>query len=280
MQAGPLVPLSPSFNSYSNPRLAVIAARVAGEFDSGEFYEDFYSQRLENPAQDDQRGAGISEKRNPEADSADRDEDCDFAFVTRGSGSSSPIPADEVFQNGKIRPVYPVFNRDLLGRQGKFQCVNEIGGDVDRSSGSCRPRVRHPLRDLFIEERGTTILTVSSSSSSSEADDSPLPLPLPPSAEDGRREKSISAGGNSKRWRFNVKELVRRSQSERSKGSIVLLAHTNSAVKREDEKRAVAEAPSYRRGGDDKRRSYLPYRQDLVGFFGNVYGLRRNFKRS
>ncbi|GER27088.1 hypothetical protein STAS_02757 [Striga asiatica] len=140
MQAGPLIPLSPSFNSYSNPRLAGIAARVAGEFDSAEFYEDFYSQMLENPAQADQPGAGISENRNPEADSGDRDEDCDFAFATRGSESSSPIPADEVFQNGKIRPVYPVFNSDLLGRQGKFQHGNEIGGDVGQSSGSGRPR--------------------------------------------------------------------------------------------------------------------------------------------
>ncbi|GER37378.1 tRNA-glutamine synthetase family protein [Striga asiatica] len=44
-------------------------------------------------------------------------------------------------------------------------------------------------------------------------------------------KKSVSAGGNSKRWRFKVKDLVRRSQSKGSKGSIVLLTYETKVVR-------------------------------------------------
>ncbi|CAA0836117.1 Unknown protein [Striga hermonthica] len=290
MQAGLLFPLSPSFSTYSDPNLAGIAARVADEFDSGEFYDDYYFEIRDNPAQVDQRGEAISDNCNADTDSSDLEEyfDLDFAFVNRESEPSSPIRADEIFQNGKIRPVYPVFDKYLLlRRQGKSPSEDQTG-DGDRNSGSGRSKVRHPLRDLLIEERGTTIWKASSSSSSSEADEQPMtdsycPCQPEAAAEEGLATKSLSACRNSKRWRFKVKDFVRRSQSDGSKSSIVVLT---------DETKAVRETlagggeviptprPPYNRDGGEKRRSYLPYKQDLVGFFGNVNALRKNLKRS
>ncbi|GER53168.1 hypothetical protein STAS_30659 [Striga asiatica] len=292
MQAGPLIPLSPSFSTYSDPNLAGIAARVVGELDSGELHDDYYSNKRDNPAHADQQGEDISDNCNADTDSGDPEEyiDFDFAFVNRESEPSSPIPADEIFQNGKIRPVYPVFDTDLLiRRQGKSRSEAEIGdGDRNSGSGSGRYRVRHPLRDLFIEERGTTIRTASSSSSSSEADeptatDSYCDWQPGAAAEGGLGKKSVSAGGNSKRWRFKVKDLVRRSQSDGSKSSIVVLTDETKAVRETPAgggEVIPAPRPPYNRDAGEKRRSYLPYRQDLVGFFGNVNGLRKNLKRS
>ncbi|GER57858.1 S-adenosyl-L-methionine-dependentmethyltransferases superfamily protein [Striga asiatica] len=48
-------------------------------------------------------------------------------------------------------------------------------------------------------------------------------------------KKSVSAGGNSKQWRFKVKDLVRRSHSKGSKSRIVLLT---------DETKAITETPA------------------------------------
>ncbi|KAL6549433.1 hypothetical protein OROHE_008550 [Orobanche hederae] len=289
MQAGPVISLSPSFSTFSNSRLAGIAARVVGEFDSDEFHDEFCFERGgENSAgqRADQRG-GTSNNRNPEPGAADDDDDFDFAFATRDLGPSSQIPADEIFQNGKIRPVYPVLNRDVLlgvGHVG-FRNDNEKGNDGNQNSGSERPKIRNPLRKLFIEERGTPTTTSSSSSSSSDVDEmgeaaAELSCVWRPIAvEDG--------GSNSKRWKF--KDLLRRSHSYGSKNSTVVLSHNNSARKKGDGKKVnemqtgvgkvnPAPPPPYNRDGGEKRRSYLPYRQDLVGVLGNVSILRKNLK--
>ncbi|KAK6153318.1 hypothetical protein DH2020_012957 [Rehmannia glutinosa] len=197
MPACPLISLSPSFNSYSNCKLVGIAARVADEFDSDDFHDELYFNKREHSA--DQRAEQGRNSHHRDPDDDDGDEDFEFAFATRDSQSSSQISADEIFQNGKIRPVNPVFNRDLLLGHVKFQ--NEK--DNWNSDSSEAPKVRHPLRKLFNEERETT--------SSSEADDLDgvaaetycVWRPKAESAEeDGQCRKSSSTGGNSKRWRF------------------------------------------------------------------------------
>ncbi|KAL6509614.1 hypothetical protein OROGR_022924 [Orobanche gracilis] len=288
MQAGPVISLSPSFSTFSNPRLAGISDRVVGELYSDEFHDEFYFERDGENSADrraDQRER-ISNNRNPEPGVADGEDDFDFAFATRYSGPSSQIPADEIFQNGKIRPVYPILNRDVLFGVGHvgFRNDNEKGNDGNQNSGSERPKIRNPLRKLFIEERETTT-TTTSSSSSSDADK------MGDAAElycVWRRTEGEDGGGNSKRWKF--KDLLRRSHSYGSKNSTVVLPHSNSARKNGDGKK-VAEMqvgfgkvnlpppPPYNRDGGEKRRSHLPYRQDLVGVLSNVSILRKNLKR-
>ncbi|KAI3464091.1 hypothetical protein Pfo_020754 [Paulownia fortunei] len=299
MQAGPtVISLSPSFNCYSNSKLAEIAARVVDEFGSDEFYDEFYFERRESLAAQRAEQGGISDNLVPEADGDEDDEEFEFAFVTRDSGFSSQISADEIFHNGKIRPVYPVFNRDLLLGHVKFQNENEKENGVRNSVSSNGPKIRLPLRKLFIEERETTMTT--SSSSSSEADDLDRvtagtycvwrPKAAAAEEEDGRCKKSSSTGCNSKRWK--LKDLLHRSHSDGSTDSFVCLTHSNSERKNENEnkvketpvgggkvKSAAPSPPPYNRDGGEKQRSYLPYRQDLVGFFGNANGLSKNLHR-
>ncbi|KAG8378908.1 hypothetical protein BUALT_Bualt07G0033500 [Buddleja alternifolia] len=278
--------LSPSFNTYSNTNLAEIAARVAEEFNPDEFHDEFYFERQQNPEHVEKEGT-ISDL--PEEDT-NEDEEFEFAFVTRDSESFSPISADEIFQNGQIRPVYPVFNRNLFLKHMELQNGDENENGVVNRGSAKAPTIRLPLRRLFSEERETTMTTTTSSSSSSEADDlDGVPAETycvwrPEAAAEGRCKKSSSAGSSSKRWKF--KDLMNRSHSDGGKGSFVFLAPSNSGRKRENEEKvketppvaagkvkSAAAAPMY---SGEKRRSYLPYRQDLVGLFSNVNGLSKN----
>ncbi|XP_073147363.1 uncharacterized protein [Henckelia pumila] len=262
MQAGAASSLSPSFNSYSNTNLVQIAARVVEEFraenDSDELYDEFYFDRKEGFE---------SVKRDDEYD--DKDEDFEFEFSTKGS---EQISADEIFYNGKIRPVYPVFDTHLLIGE------DEIQNEVLQEKGA--KTIRLSLRKLFMEERETA---TTSSSSSSDADElegvpsetycvwRPKAAPL----------KSSSTGSSSKRWK--LKDLLHRSHSEGSKDGAVLFTTSNSGRKKESENKTKETAAGavkvksaatslYNRDGGEKRRTYLPYRQDLIGFFSNANG--------
>ncbi|KAL0417036.1 UNVERIFIED_CONTAM: hypothetical protein Slati_3535500 [Sesamum latifolium] len=277
MQAGSMISLSPSFNSYSNTKLAEIAARVVEEFDSEELYDEFYFEREESSAAGrvEEEGVSVEGDRGndvvTEGDADEDDEEFEFAFVTRDSELPSPISADEIFHNGQIRPVYPVFNRDLFLGDVDFRQGNGKENGVQNSGSEKGPTIRLPLRKLFIEERETTMtMTTTSSSSSSEADDL---------------------------GEFRLIHTA--SHSDGSKDRFVLLSPSNSGRKKENVERVKATAGSpqkakpaappppppplpppalYGRDGGEKRRSYLPYRQDLVGFFANVNGLSKNLQ--
>lgn len=270
MQAGGVSSLSPSFNSYSNTNLVEIAARVVEEFraenESDELYDEFYFDRKESFE---------SMKRDGEYD--DEDEEFEFEFSTKGS-ESSPISADEIFYNGKIRPVYPVFDTHLLieGDKIKNEVLQEKGTKTIRLS----------LGKLFIEERETA---TTSSSSSSDVDElegvqAETYCVWRPKAA-ATPLKSSSTGSSSKRWK--LKDFLHRSHSEGSKDGVVLLTTGNSGRKKESEHKTKETAASavklksaatplptslYNRDGGEKRRTYLPYRQDLVGFFSNANG--------
>lgn len=301
MQASSVISLSPSFNSYSNSKIAEIAARVVEEFEFGseEFYDEFYFER-----EDDSECVETETENSlvPEEDSnGDEEEEFEFAFVNGETEFSSPISADEIFHNGRIRPVYPVFNREMFLDRVEFQQKHEKEEKrVQNSASEKAPTIRLPLRKLFIEERETTMtMTTTSSCSSSEADDlDGVPSesycvwrPKETAAAEGQCKKSSSAGSNSKRWKF--KDLLHRSHSDGSKGNFVILSPSNSGRKKQNEEigketpvsggKAKSEAAAplphlrvYNRDGGEKRRSYLPYRQDLVGLFANVNGLSKN----
>lgn len=318
MQASSVISLSPSFNTYSNTKMAEIAARVVEEFGSEEFYdEEFYFEREENSATRRSEEEGDSEyvererenraeeegdceyvereRENCVEDDVDGEEEFEFAFVTRDSELPSPISADEIFHNGQIRPVYPVFNGDLFMESMEFQRVNgKEKGDREKV-----PTIRLPLRKLFNEERETSMtMTTTSSCSSSEGDeldgipaDSYCVWRPKEAAAEGRCKKSSSTGSNSKRWKF--KDLLHRSHSDGSKDDFVILSQSNSGRKKQNEDRSKVAPdsagkvkpsappplpPVYNRDGCEKRRSYLPYRQDLVGFFANVNGLSKNLQ--
>lgn len=221
----------------------------------------------------------------------ERDEEFEFAFVC-ADPDGSLISAEEAFQNGQIRPFYPVFGRNIL-----------LDEDVSQSTSSSSSSSM--LKGILAEER----MGNPSSSSSSDGGD-----PLEGLAEGTycvwRKGRAAEAGeggegackksnstGFSRLWR--VKDLVMRSNSD-GKDVFVFLnpkkakenattpmtttaaAETKSVAKSNGSK-AKAATVAVRKGGhslkhpgrsdNNRRRSYLPYR---VGFFTNINGMSRN----
>ncbi|XVF50315.1 hypothetical protein PTKIN_Ptkin04bG0087000 [Pterospermum kingtungense] len=294
MRASPVLSLSlssPSFNAYSSGRLAEIAARVVEEFrqESGsqdDIYETWHQheQQLQQELIDEEED--------------DREGDFEFAFVCR-EPEASPISADEIFYNGQIRPFYPLFNINLLNDDD--QTPNQK--NVDSTCFDPKPRPsRLPLRKLMSEERETT-----TSCSSSEADelDGVTPgtycvwTPNGGSSSSrnigrespGRSCKKSNSTGSSKRWK--LRDILYRSHSD-GKDTFVFLApskrdktgntNVNNKVMeipgkfKEAEQHCSSSSSNRDIKPGDKRRSYLPYRQDLVGIFSNVNGLSRNLR--
>ncbi|KAF3437033.1 hypothetical protein FNV43_RR19786 [Rhamnella rubrinervis] len=298
MQAGPLLSLSPSFNSYSSTgKLAEIAARVVKElrqeningcvYDSWEAdHEDSAATQFEestlksNPHEESRPEVGDDDDPH-----GDEDGEFEFAFVCREQ-SSSPISADEIFYNGQIKPIYPLFDRDLLlGNDApRNDVVSRDSKTAPTTTTTTTTRRRQPLRKLmFEEEREST-----ASCSSSEADELDG---LPPEtfcvwtpktsaeASPQRSCKKSNSTGSSKRWKF--RRLLSRSNSE-GKDMFVFLTPSKKTEKGGSGNVKVAgkSTPAKDAGDgvgahkahahyvknkeDDKKKSLLP----LVGFLG------------
>ncbi|VFQ95650.1 unnamed protein product [Cuscuta campestris] len=292
MPASPMISLSPeSFSSFSNRNLADIAARVVEEFRAENGYDsDFFEEEEEDGVFGVLEGdvklvSGDSVKAEGKDDGGDGEE-VEFEFVP-GGGEFSPISADEIFYNGEIRPIFPIFNRNL-----STDCVNFNSEQTTRSnSGDERavtnppPKIRLPLRRLFNEE-----LEPPPPRSSPEEDEiygippgtycvwRPNASPGKPSAR--MCEKSNSTGW-SKRWKF--RDLVHRSNSD-GKDRFVFLSPSVKNGSQDSENPAAGEAsnaaekPRSPPLSGDKRRSYLTYKQDLVGFFAHTNGLSRSLQ--
>ncbi|XP_019257980.1 PREDICTED: uncharacterized protein LOC109236239 isoform X2 [Nicotiana attenuata] len=243
MKASPMLSLkSSSYNSNTN--LTEIAARVVKEFNAeDETDSDFFFNH--------ETFSCAVQILNEKAEVLEKEENCDddfeFAFVNTAS-EFSPISADEIFYNGQIRPI---FNTDLCSDNVQFK---------NEKVSAPTATIRLPLRKLFIAERETT---------TSEADDLESIPPgtycvwSPRAAEDsptGQCKKSNSTGSSSKRWK--LRDFLHRSNSD-GKVAGIPVGEGFPAVR----------CP--KNGGDTKWKSYLLYRQDSVGFFGNVNGLNR-----
>ncbi|EPS61134.1 hypothetical protein M569_13665 [Genlisea aurea] len=267
MESSSVAAQLPSFNSYSNDRFSEIADRVVEELGYGEVYIDGDSDEFEEELEG---GKVFGEEEE------DDDEDFEFEVVAGGSGLPAPISADEIFVDGKIRPIYPVFGRDLL--MERFGESRAARLETDKA-----PAVRVPLRKLFISERESSMtLATTSSCSSSEADDlDGVPADSycvwqPKESADDRCKKSHSTGSHSKRWRLKMKELLNRSHSESSQNGVVLIGLKSSARRKQSDdgakspptgeaklKSPPATAPPCSNRTAEKRRSYLPYKQVL-----------------
>lgn len=285
-----------SFNSYSNKNLADIADRVVEEFkaengtdedlfvDANGYLSCFDSGRMLNHEKADE---------NEEEKIQENEDDDEFEFSFVKESEISPVAADEIFYNGQIRPIYPLFNTDLLLDNEDFM---NASSNSRLEEASARPKsIRLPLRKLFLEEEREP----NSSCSSSEADDlEGIPegtycvwRPKTDEKSAGSCKKSNSTG-SSKRWKF--RDLLYRSNSD-GKDTFVFLtpsfkrkenkaekATTDNASKVTAKSKGVpvvegSPAMHYvKNGGGEKRKTYLPYRQDLVGFFANVNGMSRN----
>ncbi|KAL9434220.1 hypothetical protein AB3S75_028947 [Citrus x aurantiifolia] len=232
-----LSPSPPSFSSYSSANLTEIAARVVEEFreQEPEDSEDIFDINWEREQQqeEDRRGRCFDDvvffsqqKHEQEEEEEEEEEEFEFAVVCNKKQECSSITADEIFFNGQIKPLYPLFNRDLLlynydqNNAAAPSPAPAASPTTTTTTTTGRSSNRLPLGKLMSEERETS---VSCSCSSSEADDldnlTPgtycvwTPKPSKESQSPGRScKKSHSTGSNSKRWKF--RDLLYRSNSD------------------------------------------------------------------
>ncbi|BFG26885.1 hypothetical protein CerSpe_131590 [Prunus speciosa] len=270
----------PSFNSYSSSKLADVAAKVCQELDHLNLL-DKSNNSAEQQEHDDHRNDDV---------------DDDFEFVSFQSTGSQVF-----FDDNQIGPVFPVFNRDLL---------------LDKSQGDLAAAPNKAVAEEEEDDDDDAALPSSSSSDVDELDAVPQGTycvwkPKSAVAQDARGKckiKSKSTGTSSSR-RWSIRDLLRRSNSESgSKDSFVFLTPLSSSSKKaaEEEPKEIKKSsgsgsgpgPNKPKGskavsmaheafyvrnktvakdGYNKRRSYLPYRQDLVGFFASVNAMSRTF---
>uniref|UniRef100_A0A6N2LAY4 DUF1645 domain-containing protein n=1 Tax=Salix viminalis TaxID=40686 RepID=A0A6N2LAY4_SALVM len=227
-------------------------------------------------------------KKPPQNDNEEEEEDFEFAVLSEPEPQFCPITADDIFYNGQIRPFYPLFNTKLL--LDDQESLPKSKTATNSAQATKKPN-RMPLRKLFYEDRETfsawNLLRVDAK----EGRGSP-----------GSCKKSSSTGSNSKRWK--LKDLLHRSNSD-GKDTFVFLMPSNRRSGRHrqrsgnddhggnNSKQGIEKTKEVKGAGGglspfqehyhvrskdgDKRRSYLPYRPDLVGFLSNVNGVGRNF---
>ncbi|KGN51389.1 uncharacterized protein LOC105435526 [Cucumis sativus] len=265
--------LCPSFSSYSFDGPAETAARVAMEFE------------------------GMSGE-------GDGSEENDFEFVLFQKTE------DEMILDSPITPVFPVFNHDLFKKSGETEVNELKNGNAPIIRISLQKLIiddRERERDL---DRDLLSASSSETDELEGIPPGTYCVWTPKSVqatERGKCKKSKSTGSSSsKRWR--LRNLLPRSGSEGGKNLFVFLTPSSKSTRNKEEKseklgedakgkKSCSEAnkagirKSKIKGGSvekassahelfymrnrmlkegDKRRSYLPYRQDLVGFWANL----------
>lgn len=226
---------------------------------AGKFENDFFTKLK---IEDDKIESEAKREKN-EVDEEDDDDDEEFTFVF-ADPNGSPISADDVFDNGQIRPIFPIFGQDL-----------HFTDDYDYESGS-----RSPVKKIFVESPSSS---GKATSSTSEAVEEGTYCEWNPKVA----VKSNSTG-SSKLWKLRDPKL--RSNSD-GKDAFVFLNPAKVEKASSGEKNVVVRkvkvakgkpAPSAHekhymmskaRKESDKRKSYLPYRQELFGFFSSTNGL-------
>lgn len=251
------------------------APKFAGKERFSEVYgnlnNNFGSKLKISSTEEEHRDNSWWNQNETEAES-DRDEEGEgeeFSFASVNA-ENSPITAEEAFKDGQIRPVYPLFNRNLLFDNPKEETL------------------RSPIKKLFVEataeeEEEEPMGPYCSWTSRTVEEASPKTC------------RKSNSTGFSKLWRF--KDLVLRSNSD-GKDAFVFLSNgdgdknqpssSSSKLKRPEKEKTKTEKKNmktksaherlYMRNRaikeEGKRRSYLPYKH--VGFFTNVNGLTKN----
>ncbi|XP_021727032.1 uncharacterized protein LOC110694165 [Chenopodium quinoa] len=224
------------------------------------------------------------DEEEEEDENGDENEEFEFCFL--GGGLKSPVSAEEVFEDGQIRVISPF--------------SSEYTGDGETSSSSSS--YGRPVKNVFV---------VSNSPENDDvAEEGSYCVWKAPSPE--MSQKSNSTGFSKLR---KMRDLLHRSNSDGKDAFVFLNGKSDAsgsaeAKRKEKEKKKkkkelkieVGEKKGettslgkegkkkkkeksayealYLGGGKDKRKgggkSYLPYRQDLVGFFTNGSALSRN----
>ncbi|KAL6547328.1 hypothetical protein OROMI_023049 [Orobanche minor] len=219
----------------------------------------------------DNHGDGEDEGEEEEEEEEEDEGEEEFSFMCEGA-NTSPIAAEDIFMDGQIRPIFPLFNRDLL-----------FSGESLRDSLPVFP----PVKKVFVQTNEENSPSASSSSDRKAVEASPSPEVC----------KKSNSTGFSKIWRF--KDFLGRSNSD-GRDAFVFLNNAHAptpsaeqlvaAVKGEEKKGSKDKVKGKAKKGkvaslsahevylrskvakEERRRSYLPYRPELMGFFTNVNG--------
>ncbi|XP_023747285.1 uncharacterized protein LOC111895440 [Lactuca sativa] len=209
----------------------------------------------------------------------------DFEFLS--VLSDQDVSTEENDSTG--RTVFPVFNRDLLVKDEEDREAKAKENELHVFSS-----ITGSLQKLFIEEREESSLYSSWEEEESESLHSKTCCMWRLKVNGGspscmsKCKKSSSAGSRTKRWSIRY-FFLRRSNSE-GKEPMVFLTPTkvNSTKQKRNSGevlkvggRLKVQTPVHelfyvqRRAENEvvRRKSYLPYKQDLVGFFSNVKGM-------
>ncbi|KAG5067916.1 hypothetical protein JHK85_000293 [Glycine max] len=239
--------------------LSPLSFRNSSDEFAGKFEHDFMAklkineEKVENENEEKHNEDEIEEEEEEE-------EEEEFSFVLTNS-DGSPISADDAFDNGQIRPIFPIFNQDLL-----------FSDDYDGGEG-----LRQPIK-VFVEHKDE-FLSEAAPAEGAYCEWNP------------KAAVKSNSTGFSKLWRFRDVKL--RSNSD-GKDAFVFLNHAAPAkpaekarsvvVKKGKTTTTTAAASAHEkhyimsraRKESDKRKSYLPYKQNMLGFFANANGLSRN----
>ncbi|XP_058776446.1 uncharacterized protein LOC131650757 [Vicia villosa] len=228
---------------------------------SGKFENDFFAKLK---IEDDKTENEVKREKDEVEEDDDDDEEFTFVFA---DPNGSPISADDVFEKGQIRPIFPIFGQDL-----------HFTDDSDNESGS-----RSPVKKIFVESPSSSGKATSSTSAAVEEGTYCEWNP--------KVAKKSNSTGSSKLWKLRDPKL--RSNSD-GKDAFVFLnpakvekassGETKNVVVRKVKVASAKGKPapsahekhymmSKARKESDKRKSYLPYRQELFGFFSSTNGL-------
>ncbi|KAE9597025.1 hypothetical protein Lal_00007575 [Lupinus albus] len=221
--------------------------------------------------QDDTKNKEKHEEEEEEEEEEDEEEEFTFMFT---NPDGSPISADDAFENGQIRQVFPVFNRDLL------------------LSNSYDSGLQSPIKKVFVHKIDNYPASTVAEGSESGSE---LAVAVESYCEwTPKTAVKSNSTGLSKLWRFKEHKL--RSNSD-GKDTLVLFhppqakagKGSSSEVRNVVVKKVKAKTTSsssvahekhyvmYRaKKENEKHKSYLPYKQDLFGFFTNANGFTRN----
>lgn len=233
----------------------------------------------------------------------------EFPFVSRASPAGTAALADELFADGRIRPFYPVFGRGAgTGQAPAAPAAPRTKGPLGRLFLE-ESRARS-------SSTSSTVSTSSSSSAATDDDGCLEGAPpesyclwTPGSSASAsaspRPPRKSSSTGSMARWRRISELVVGRSHSDGKEKFLFLPTPPPKVADRGDKpkpkpkpnptggKKASAAAgvdtvttthriaygakgSGVTGAGGAPRRTFLPYREELVGFFGNVNGLSRS----
>ncbi|KAL9226334.1 hypothetical protein vseg_002161 [Gypsophila vaccaria] len=225
----------------------------------------------------------IDDDEEEEEDDDDDDDEGEFEFSFANGELHSPVSADEAFYNGQIRPIFAFSGEESPAPVKRMFVVSTKAGeddDVAADGEYCAwsPAEVSPATEMSRKSNSTGFSRLWRMKdllvrSNSDGKDTFVFLPSKEAAEKKKKKE---------------KNVVNNNGGEKTRSSLSTTKNVGGEGKvKKGKKKAVTTASiaaydslygnnKEKRKGGGGNRSYLPYRQDLVGFFTNVNGFTRN----